>query len=98
MGDLDRACKYHNRKYPNDRIHIFGLIPAEFREVDEGQQWITYKACRNVYINYSICLPLAAGFSILLPAYSSNASIVLGALGLGQYIGYGLTIRKFNRA
>jgi hypothetical protein len=83
--------KVHNHKNPEDRIKLAGYIPYEFREMDEGQQWVTYKACRNVYIYYSLAIPVAAficfGFSqnIFVPILS------VGALGVGQYIVYWLT-------
>ena len=55
--------RIYNRKNPHDKIRLFGFIPSEFREIDEGQQWVTYKACRNVYIYYSIALPVTQGFA-----------------------------------
>lgn len=86
----------HNRKNPKERISIW-LGMSEIWEVDEGQQWITFKACRNVYIYYSICLPLAAVAVIFVPSDFTYALIVLGLLGLGQYLVYGLTRWKYSR-
>ena len=88
----------HNRKNPRDKINMLGLIPMEFRESDEGQQWITYKACRNVYIYYNAAVPFAIVLNVLSPWASSNGLFLLAALGFGQYIVYGLTISKLNRA
>ncbi|WP_042375529.1 hypothetical protein, partial [Neobacillus jeddahensis] len=50
--------KLHNNKNPKNRIKLTGFIPYEFREMDEGQQWVTFKACRNVYIYYSLAIPV----------------------------------------
>lgn len=87
----------HNRNNPKERISMLGLFPAELREVDEGHQWVTYRACRNVYIYYSVTLPLAAGASIFIPDLFSKAFIVLAVWGFGQYAVYWLTIRKLNQ-
>jgi hypothetical protein len=87
----------HNRRSPKDRINIWGIIPPEFREVDEGQQWITFKACRNVYIYYSICLPCAALALLFFPSSYANTLMMLGLLGLGQYAVYSLTNWKYSR-
>ncbi|MBD3922052.1 hypothetical protein H8B09_25040 [Paenibacillus sp. PR3] len=88
----------HNRKNPKDRISPWGIVPSELREVDEGQQWITFKACRNVYIYYSYSLPLAALAAILfIPSSYFSAVIIFGLLGLGQYLVYSLTNWKYSR-
>lgn len=90
--------KLYNRKNPDDKIKLFGFIPSEFREIDEGQQWVTYKACRNVYIYYSFALPVTAGICFLF-SYNILAPLMcIGVLGVGQYIVYWLTtIRVLNR-
>lgn len=87
----------HNWKNPKDRINIWGVIPSELLEVDEGQQWVTFKACRNVYIYYSICLPLAILAFIFIPADYVHALITFGLLGLGQYLVYSLTRWTYSR-
>ena len=87
----------YNRRNPKDRINVWAVIPFELREVDEGQQWITFKACRNVYIYYSYCLPIAAGTVILIPPNSVHTLIIFGLLGLGQFLVYGLTNWKYSR-
>ncbi|MED4534153.1 hypothetical protein [Metabacillus fastidiosus] len=90
--------KLYNQKNPNDRIKLFGFIPSEFREIDEGQQWVTYKACRNVYIYYTFALPTAAGICFFFSHNILAPLMCIGGLGLGQYIVYWLTtIRVLNR-
>lgn len=90
--------KHYNRKNPDDKIKLFGFIPSEFREIDEGQQWVTYKACRNVYIYYSFALPITAGVCFLFSHNILIPLICIGLLGLGQYIVYWLTtILIFHR-
>ncbi|WP_026592863.1 hypothetical protein [Bacillus sp. UNC437CL72CviS29] len=90
--------KYYNRKNSDDRIRLFGFTPSEFREIDEGQQWVTYKACRNVYIYYSFALPVTAGICFLFSHHILVPLMCIGVLGVGQYIVYWLTtIRVLNR-
>ncbi|MFB3167391.1 hypothetical protein P5G62_009740 [Neobacillus sp. 179-C4.2 HS] len=87
----------HNRKNLKQQIKALGVIPPEFREMDEGQQWLTFKACRNVYIYYSFALPVIAGICFALGNYKLVPLLSIGILGLGQYIVYWLTIRELNR-
>lgn len=90
--------KRYNRNNPDDKIKLFGLTPSEFREIDEGQQWVTYKACRNVYIYYGFALPITAGVCFLFSHNTLIPLICIGFLGLGQYIVYWLTtILIFHR-
>jgi len=90
-------AQLHNRKHPHDRINSLGLIPPEFQETDEGQQWITFKACRNVYVYYTYALPVIAGICFLFSTSRFIPLLSIGALGLGQYLVYWLTIRKLNQ-
>ncbi|MGG2091980.1 hypothetical protein AB1283_04520 [Bacillus sp. S13(2024)] len=83
--------KLYNRKNPDDKIKVFGFIPSEFREIDEGQQWVTYKACRNVYIYYSFAIPVTAGICFLFSHNILVPLMCIGVLGVGQYIVYWLT-------
>ncbi|KAA0769921.1 hypothetical protein DN392_25215 [Bacillus sp. BB51/4] len=83
--------RIYNRKNPHDKIRLFGFISSEFREIDEGQQWVTYKACRNVYIYYSIALPVTAGICFLFSQHNFVPLLCIGLLGAGQYIVYWLT-------
>lgn len=87
----------NNQKNPQHKIKSWGVIPPEFREMDEGQQWVTYKACRSVYIYYSYALPLIAGLSFALFKIKFMPLLLLGVLGIGQYIVYWMSIRKLNR-
>jgi hypothetical protein len=89
--------RVHNRRYPENRINALGFIPSEFREVDEGQQWVTFRACRNVYIYYTFALPVVAGACFLFSHYDYVPLLSIGILGMGQYIVYWLTIRKLNQ-
>ncbi|WP_309119442.1 hypothetical protein [Paenibacillus sp.] len=87
----------YNRRHPKHRVKALGFVPAEFRETDEGHQWVTFKACRNVYIYYTLALPAAAGACFVFADYRLTALVGIGALGLGQYLVYWLTIRKLNQ-
>ncbi|WP_459502707.1 hypothetical protein [Bacillus sp. C1] len=83
--------KLYNRKNADEKIKLFSFIPSEFREIDEGQQWVTYKACRNVYMYYSIALPVTAGICFLFSQHHFVPLLCIGVLGAGQYIVYWLT-------
>lgn len=89
--------KRFNKKNPENRLRSAGLVPSEFLDTDEGQQWITFKACRNVYIFFSVGLPIAAGACFLFSGFVLTPFIVIGVLGVGQYLVYWLTIRKLNK-
>jgi len=87
---------YYNHQYPDRRIPIFTYIPYELKEEDEGHQYITYRACRKVYIYYYFAIPL----SILLITVFKNIQwmpvFLLVSLGLGQYFTYWSEIRKLH--
>lgn len=83
--------KFYNRKNSDDKIRLFSFIPSEFREIDEGQQWVTYKACRNVYIYYSVALPVTAGIFFFFSQHNFVPLLCIGVLGAGQYMVYWLT-------
>lgn len=83
--------KFHNTKNAKDKIKSYGIMPPEFRDMDEGQQWITYRACRNVYIYYCFALPLSAGIYFLFSHYKLTPLLCIGLLGIGQYLVYWLT-------
>lgn len=87
----------YNRRNPKDRIHVWATVPFEIRSVDEGQQWISFKACRNVYIYYTSGLPIAVVTVLLLPSHAVYTLITFGLLGLGQFLVYSLTVRKYSR-
>jgi hypothetical protein len=88
---------FNNRKHPENKIKYWGVIPPEFQEVDEGQQWVTYKACRSVYIYYSFALPLIVGLCFALSDIKFMPILLMGVLGIGQYFVYWISIRKLNQ-
>lgn len=85
----------HNQKNPNDKIKVWGILPHEFREMDEGQQWVTYRACRNVYTYYAAALPVTAVVCFFFAGNKFVPIISLGLLGIGQYLVYWLTMNRF---
>ena len=87
----------YNKNHPEDRISFKrGFLPWEFHEVDEGQKWMTYNACRNVYIYYSFALPFSFIIYVLLRDTPLAPLILIWLLGTGQYLVYWLTLRKLN--
>jgi hypothetical protein len=88
---------FHNKKYPRQKVSLNSLLPPELREMDEGERWVTFNACRNVYIYYTFALPISTAFCIWFPDFPYLALSLIGVLGVGQYIVYWLTIRKLNQ-
>lgn len=87
---------YYNSKHPAKKIPIFTHIPYEFKEEDEGHQYITYRACRKVYIYYYFALPIAIGLIIIFKDAEWMPVFLLVMLGLGQYLTYWSEIRKLQ--
>lgn len=88
----------HNKYYPKQKIKLLSFIPAEFSEMDEGQQWMTYRACRNVYMYYSIALPLCFVIYVCTSSHSTLEPLYyLAGLGLGQYVVYSSTLYRYSR-
>ncbi|WP_138420919.1 hypothetical protein [Aquibacillus sediminis] len=87
---------YFNRKYPNRRIRIMTYIPYELKEEDEGHQYVTYRACRKVYIYYYFAIPVALVILILFNEIRLLPIFLLTGLGLGQYFIFWSEIKKLN--
>lgn len=85
----------HNRKNPSRKIAFAGWIPYEFKEDDEGRQWITFQACRKVYIFYSISIP--AAILILAIIDDFPAILLFFILAFCQYSIYWLEERKYYK-
>ncbi|PLR91939.1 hypothetical protein CVD19_21360 [Bacillus sp. T33-2] len=83
--------KLHNNKNPKNRIKLNSFIPYEFRDMDEGQQWVTFKACRNVYIYYSLAIPVVAFICFMFSQNIFVPILSIGVLGVGQYVVYWMT-------
>lgn len=87
---------YYNHKHPDRKIPIITHIPYEFKEEDEGHQYITYRACRKVYIYYYFTIPLAIVFVSNFKDIEWIPVFVLTLLGLGQYFIYWSEIKKLR--
>lgn len=83
-----------NRKHPSRRILLSGLYPVEFREEDEGMRWLTYRACRRVYIFFYVALPLAMVAMFLVPESRLFPVALIGALAVSQHFIYWSVVRK----
>lgn len=85
---------FYNTKYPERKIRVFTFIPYELKEEDEGQQYVTYRACRKVYIYYYFAVPAA----IVLLAFNKESElfpvILLTIMGIGQYFIFWSEIKK----
>jgi hypothetical protein len=87
---------YYNSKNPASKIPIFTWIPYELKEEDEGHQYVTYKACRRVYIYYYFAIPFAIVLVTIFKFVNWMPIFVLAGLGLGQYLTYWSVIRKLQ--
>jgi hypothetical protein len=85
---------YYNRKFPARKFRIFTLIPYELKEEDEGHQYITYRACRKVYIYYYFAIPPAIVIVSLFKEIELLPVIVLTVLGIGQYFIFWSEVKK----
>ncbi|WP_420685833.1 hypothetical protein [Bacillus cereus] len=83
--------KIYNRRNPKNKIKSMSIVPPEFREMDEGQQWVTFKACRNVYIYYTFAIPVTALICFIFSQNNLVPLLSIGVLGIGQYVVYWLT-------
>lgn len=83
--------RIYNRNNPKNRIKSMSIVPPEFRDIDEGQQWVTFKACRNVYIYYTFAIPVTAFICFIFSQNHLVPLLSIGVLGIGQYIVYWLT-------
>ena len=81
----------YNRRNPKNKIKSMSIVPPEFREMDEGQQWVTFKACRNVYIYYTFAIPVTVLICFIFSQNNLVPLLSIGVLGIGQYIVYWLT-------
>ncbi len=84
----------HNQKHPSRKIRSASLL----KEEDEGMKWITYQACRKVYIFYSFSIPIGLVIIVLFRDYIITPLIVLGGMSITQYIIYWLEERKFLKS
>ncbi|WP_334313779.1 hypothetical protein [Bacillus sp. BP-3] len=83
--------KFYNRRNPKNKIKLMSIVPQEFREMDEGQQWVTFKACRNVYIYYTFAIPVTVLICFIFSQNNLVPLLSIGILGIGQYVVYWFT-------
>ncbi len=87
---------YYNYQSPDKKIPIFTYIPYEPKEEDEGHQYITYRACRKVYIYYYFAIPFAIVLIAIFRDIEWLPVFLLVGLGLGQYFTYWSEIKKLR--
>lgn len=80
----------------NRKKHFSLLLPWELREEDEGQLWVTFKACRNVYIYFYVAIPFAMLIVLFFHGVKWIPICIFTLLGIGQNIVYWWQIRKLN--
>ena len=85
----------YNKRNPEDPIKA-SLIPMEMREEDEGMQWVTFKATRNVYIFFAFSIPVA----IALTAYFNHIPylpiVLLIVMGISQYLIFWIQMKRYS--
>ncbi|WP_051428391.1 hypothetical protein [Bacillus sp. J33] len=87
----------YNQKNPKRKISLFTVVPLEFRDEDEGMQWLTNKACRKVYMFFWSALPLSYVFLFFLSDVPYVPIAVIMFLATGQFLIYWSEIRKADR-
>ncbi|WP_026560403.1 hypothetical protein [Bacillus sp. J37] len=87
------AIPLHNMKNPKNKVKPT-LIPMEFKEQDEGLQWITYKATRKVYIFFASFLPIAIALTAYLNHIPYFPVILLTGMAIVQYLVFWLEHKK----
>jgi hypothetical protein len=90
---LVASIPVYNKLYPGSKIKP-QFIPMELREEDEGQQWITYKATRKVYIFFALSIPVAIALTASLNHIPYFPVILLAGMGIVQYLIFWLELRR----
>ncbi|MCM3713006.1 hypothetical protein M3202_02850 [Alkalihalobacillus oceani] len=85
----------HNLRHPERRIKLISFIPYEFNEEDEGQQWVTNRACRKVYIFFYFAIPYSALLMVLFPYFPEVPLLILFLLASTQYTIYWYETRRY---
>ncbi|MET3505230.1 hypothetical protein [Halalkalibacter oceani] len=85
----------HNLRHPERRIKLISFIPYEFNEEDEGQQWVTNRACRKVYIFFYFAIPYSALLMVLFPFFPEVPLLILFLLASTQYTIYWYETRRY---
>lgn len=85
----------HNFRHPERRIKLISFIPYEFNEEDEGQQWVTNRACRKVYIFFYFAIPYSALLLVLFPFFPEVPLLILFVLASTQYTIYWYETRRY---
>jgi hypothetical protein len=86
---------FYNRRNPHNPVKP-SIIPMELREEDEGMQWITFKATRNVYIFYAFAIPLAIALTAYLNRIPYFPILLLIVMGVAQYLIYWFQLKKYK--
>ncbi|MFE8700102.1 hypothetical protein ACFYKX_05625 [Cytobacillus sp. FJAT-54145] len=86
---------FYNKRNPKDPIKPT-VIPMEFREEDEGLQWITFKATRKVYMFFAHFIPIAIMLIALFNHIVYLPIIILMVMGITQYVIYWFEVRKHS--
>ncbi|WP_078382213.1 hypothetical protein [Sutcliffiella halmapala] len=85
----------HNKKNPSRKISFALWIPYEFKEEDEGKQWVTFQACRKVYMFYSFAVPFAIIILTIFNPSPGMLLVMLFVMGMSQYAIYWWEERKY---
>ncbi|MBM7097459.1 hypothetical protein JSY36_17125 [Bacillus sp. H-16] len=85
----------HNHRSPERKISWKSWTPYELQEEDEGQQWVTYRATRKVYIFFYFAIPAGLLVVAVFRHIEFMPLIVLFVLGTTQYGIYWYESRKY---
>ncbi|MDQ0206836.1 hypothetical protein [Alkalicoccobacillus murimartini] len=76
---------FHNKRNPGRKVRIFSIIPYELLEDDEGQQWVTNRATRKVYVMFCFAIPILGALMVSFPYFPEVPLILLFVLSVIQY-------------
>ncbi|TSB48421.1 hypothetical protein [Alkalicoccobacillus porphyridii] len=85
----------HNKRNPNRKVRFFTMTPYELLEDDEGQQWVTNRACRKVYVMYWYAIPLMGALMVSFPYFPEVPLILLFILAIIQYSIMYIEIKRY---
>ncbi|WP_142996758.1 hypothetical protein [Alteribacter keqinensis] len=86
---------FHNKRNPERKISWKSWTPYELKEEDEGQQWVTYRATRKVYIFFYFAIPAGLMVVAVFRHIEFMPLVVLFVLGTTQYGIYWHESRKY---
>jgi hypothetical protein len=90
------SIRAYNKQNPTKKISMLSVIPVEFRDDDEGMEWLTNRATRKVYVFFYNALPAAFILLIFFPQVEWLPIMIILLLAICQFLIFWLEIKKAN--